>query len=409
MDPSTPESTKPKLEALRIERTPVRARRRRRWPYVVGALLIVALAGGFWLRTAQPLEVETTSVTLAYPSQSAIVLSATGYAVPQRKAAVASKATGRLEWLGVEEGSRVKAGDVIARLESEDVSAGRDRAAAALRVAEAGLRQAEAERFEATREFRRTQQLVAQNFMSKANLDQADARLRRSDAAIASARAQISANQAALREAEVARNSTLIRAPFDGVILSKQANVGDVITPFAAAADSKGAVVTMADLGTLEIEADVSESSLGKVRVGQPCEIELDAIPDRRFLGEVSRIVPTVDRAKATVLAKIRFIEKDPRILPDMSAKVSFLSRGLQASERQPLLAVDAAALTERDGRTLVFRVDRDQVNAVAVTAGRNLGNLRAITGKLSAGDKVVLNPDPKLTDGSKIRTAATK
>ena len=410
MDSSAaPDSSKPKLEALRIERTPLRTRRRRRWPYVLVALLLIALAMGFWLSANKPIEVETTSVTLAYPSQSAVLLSATGYAVPQRKAAVASKATGRLEWLGVEEGSRVKAGEVIARLESDDVSAGRDRAAATLRVAEAGLRQAEAERFEAAREFRRAQQLVARNFVSKASLDQADARLRSSEAAVASARAQISVSQAALREAEVARNSTLIRAPFDGVILNKQANVGDVITPFAAAADSKGAVVTMADLATLEIEADVSESSLGKVHVGQPCEIELDAIPNRRFLGEVARIVPTVDRAKATVLAKIRFVEKDPRILPDMSAKVSFLSRSLQASERQPLLAVDAAALTERDGRTLVFRVQGDEVRAVAVTPGRELGNLRAINAKLNAGDKVVMNPDPALKDGSKIRTGTTK
>ena len=133
--------------------------------------------------------------------------------------------------------------------------------------------------------------------------------------------------EANARNAEVAVDYTQIRAPFDGVILSKSANVGDMVTPFSSAADSKGAVVTMADMSTLEVEADVSESSLAKIRVGQPCEITLDALPGERFRGRISRMVPTVDRAKATVMTKVQFEAIDPRVLPEMSAKVSFLSQ----------------------------------------------------------------------------------
>ena len=153
----------------------------------------------------------------------------------------------------------------------------------------------------------------------------------------------------------------MIRAPFDGVILSKSANVGDLVTPFSNAADSKGAVVSMADMSTLEVEADVAESSLSKVTVGQPAEILLDALPDTRFRGRISRIVPTVDRAKATVMTKVKFDAIDPRILPEMSAKVSFLSQDVTAEQQKPLVAVAADAIVQRDGRAVVFVV-RDGV-----------------------------------------------
>ena len=157
--------------------------------------------------------------------------------------------------------------------------------------------------------------------------------------------------EANARNAQVAVDYTLIRAPFDGVIVSKAANVGDMVTPFSSAADSKGAVVSMADMSTLEVEADVSESSLAKIRVGQPCEITLDALPDARFRGRISRMVPTVDRAKATVMTKVQFDAIDPRILPDMSAKVSFLTQEVTAEQQQALLAVNPDAIAARDAR----------------------------------------------------------
>jgi multidrug efflux pump subunit AcrA (membrane-fusion protein) len=177
----------------------------------------------------------------------------------------------------------------------------------------------------------------------------------------------------------VAVDYTQIRAPFDGVIVSKAANVGDMVTPFSSATDSKGAVVSMVDMSTLEVEADVSESSLAKIRVAQPCEITLDALPDVRFRGRVSRMVPTVDRAKATVVTKVRFDAIDPRILPDMSAKVSFLAQEVTAEQQKPLLAVNPDALTTREGRHGALRRARRQARA---SAGRARSRRLAISSR---------------------------
>lgn len=380
--------------------------RRRLWPYVAALLAVLGGVVALVVGGNRPVAVETAGVVLAYPSQSLTLLNATGYVVAQRKAAVASKATGRLEWLGVREGSVVKAGEVVARLENRDVSAARDRAAANIQLARASLEQAQAELLNAEQEYRRALDLAAKRFVSQSAVDGAEARLAKARAGVNAQKAAIAVNQAALREAEVALDATFIRAPFDGVVLTKQANVGDVITPFATATDSKGAVVTMADMGTLEVEADVSESSLSKVKPGQPCEIQLDALPGSRFLGEVARLVPTVDRAKATVIAKVRFIESDPRILPEMSAKVAFLERALQSGERQPRLAVNPAALATRGGKTVLFRIGKDTAEAVPVQGGEKLGDVQAIQGEMKPGDKVVLKPSDKLEDGAKVSVA---
>jgi RND family efflux transporter MFP subunit len=199
----------------------------------------------------------------------------------------------------------------------------------------------------------------------------------------------------------------VIRAPFDGIILSKSANVGDLVTPFSSAADSKGAVVSMADMSTLEVEADVSESSLSKVSVSQPCEIMLDALPDVRFRGTVSRIVPTVDRAKATVMIKVRFDAIDSRVLPEMSAKVSFLSQPVTAEQQKPLTAVHPDALTPRNGKTVVFVVRDGKAAEVTVTPGRKIGELTSIAGEVKTGEKAVLKPSPELSAGAQVKAAA--
>jgi RND family efflux transporter MFP subunit len=342
-----------------------------------------------------------------YPSQQFVVLNSSGYVVAQRKAAIASKASGRLEWLGVAEGSRVKAGDVIARLDARDVAAQLDSAAANVKVARAGLEQAEAENRDAASSLKRTQDLIKQKFVSESALDQAKARADRAVAGVASARAALVAAEANERNARVAVDYTQIRAPFDGVILSKSANVGDMVTPFSSAADSKGAVVTMADMSTLEVEADVSESSLSKISVGQPSEITLDALPGTRFRGTVSRIVPTVDRAKATVMTKVRFEAIDPRVLPEMAAKVSFLSQPVTAEQQKPLTAVNAEALTQREGRSVVFVVRDNVAVPVPVTPGSKIGDVTAVTGELKTGEKAVLAPPPDLKPGTQVRVAA--
>jgi HlyD family secretion protein len=198
---------------------------------------------------------------------------------------------------------------------------------------------------------KRARELAQKDFVSGAAVDAAEARFNKAQAAIRTLEAQIAVAQANLRAAGVSFDQTLIRAPFTGIVLTKNANVGDILTPFSSASGTTGAVVTMADMSTLEVEADVSEASIARISVGQPAEIQLDAFAELRLAGSVSRIVPTVDRSKATLLVKVRFDEIDPRVLPDMSAKIAFLSRKLAADERQPVPALRPEAIVRADGR----------------------------------------------------------
>jgi RND family efflux transporter MFP subunit len=396
------------LTKFKINRdlAPIRSRRRRRWLWW-GALVLILAAGGAWYaRQPRVVTVQTTPVVTTYPSQQFVVLNATGYVVAQRKAAISSKATGRLEWLGVTEGSRVKAGDVIARIDARDVVAMSESAQANVGAAKAALAQAQAEETDALAQLKRNQDLLAKGFVSAASVDTAKARADRATAGVANAKATINAAEASARNSRVSVDYTIIRAPFDGVILSKSANVGDLVTPFSNATDSKGAVVSMADMSTLEVEADVSESSLSKVQVGQPAEIVLDALPNSRFRGRISRMVPTIDRAKATVMTKVKFDAIDPRILPEMSAKVSFLSQDVTPEQQQPLVAVDGAALTQRDGRSVIFVVRDGKAVAVPVTPGMKIGELTAISGAVKSGEKAVAAPPETLINDTLVKVA---
>lgn len=367
---------------------------------VIGAIGYLGYAG--WLTPG--VQVEVGAVTLAYPSQAFTLLNGTGYVVAQRRADVASKATGRLEWLGVEEGSRVKKGQVIAKLENQDVTATMEQAAANVSVAKANVEQAEAELKDASLGLNRARDLIEKHSISQEAYDAAVARNDKARAALTSVKAAVVAANAAYRGAQVAVEYTLIRAPFDGVILAKNANIGDVVAPFSTTPLSKGAVVSMADMDTLEVEADVSESNLQKVKLGQPCEIQLDALPDSRFRGVVHRVVPTVDRTKATVLVKVHFVDKDSRILPDMSAKVAFLSRELSPKQQRPVTVVPQSAVVSRDGKQWVFLVRGNMAAEVTVETGASLGDGLVVSQGLSPGDKVVLKPPAGLKDGAEIR-----
>jgi len=378
---------------------------RRKW-WIAAAVILVLIVVIFVMRNGGGTQqVENGIIASAYPSQSITALNATGRVSAQRKAAVSTKATGRLEYLGVQEGSVVKAGDILARIENLDVKATQDQAVANLRATKANLEQGLAEERDADSNLKRSEDLAQKNFISGATLDTAKARYDKAKAVVASLNGAIGVAEANVRATNVSVEQTLIRAPFDGVVLTKNANVGDIITPFSSAADSKGAVVNMADMSTLEVEADVSEISLGKITVGQPVEIQLDAFPDLRLLGKVSRIVPTVDRSKATVLVKVEFVEKDKRVLPDMSAKVSFLSRELKPEERAPVIAAQPVAIAKRDGQDVVFVIDNNVVRQTAVKVGAKIGDLVQVTG-VKPGDKVVLNPNEKLKDGGAVAIA---
>ncbi len=396
------------LTELRIDRSAARTPRRRRIPRWLIVAAVSAVAAAFVLQRwlGAPIAVDTVVVSASYPYQALTVINAAGYVVAQRKAAVASKATGRLEWLGVAEGARVSRGELIARLENRDVRAQVDQAAAAVGVARAGVLQAEAERNDARAALNRARDLVAKRFVAESALDASSARFDKAAAGLVAAQANVRAAQAAARAAQVAYDQTLIRAPFDGVVLTKNANVGDVVTPFSSALDTKGAVVTMADMSTLEVEADVSESNLQAIHVGQSCEIQLDAFPDLRLRGEVARLVPTVDRAKATVMTKLRFIDRDPRILPEMSAKVAFLSRAIDEGERAARTVVSPDAVVERAGKKLVFELADGKARAIEVGVGAPLGDAVTVSG-VAVGTRVVLRPDPRIADGAALQQIA--
>lgn len=375
--------------------------------FVITAVLLVALVGAYTLYSgwwSSGISVEVGRVQRAYLSQAFTVLNATGYVVPQTKADVASKGTGRLEWMEVREGSEVKKGEIIARLESQDVVATKQQAAANLEVAKAALGEARAEEKDARLRLKRAKRLIGKRFVSEEAYDAAVARHDKAIAGVNSAKAAILAARAAYEGSKVAVEYTLIRAPFDGVILSKHADIGDVVAPFSSTTESKGAVASMADLDTLEVEADVSESNLLKVYIGQPCEIQLDALPDHRFRCVVHRIVPTVDRSKATIMVKVRFVDKDRRILPDMSAKVAFLSRELSPAEQKPITVVPPSAVVTRDGRDTIFVVEGIRVRAVSLETTTKIGEMQVVGDDLKLGDQVALKPPEKLKDGSEIK-----
>ncbi len=366
-------------------------------------LIIFLYMGGV---IARSVSVEAVSVSRIYPAQTFSSLNASGYVVAQRKAAVASKITGRLVSLLVSEGSRVKKGQIIARLENEDAVAAREQAKANRTVAQANIEQAKAEMTEAMLAFNRNKRLIVNGSISKMEYENSEIRCNRSKAAVSSAEASLKAATAALQAATVAEEYALIKAPFDAVVLTKNADIGDIVTPLGAAANAKAAVVTIADMNSLEVEADVSESSLYLLKVGQPCQIQLDAIPDSRFRGVIRTIVPTADRAKATVMVKVGFVDTDPRILPEMSAKVAFLSRLVKPEEMKPRIVVNSGALVARGNQQIAFLVAGNQVVETPVQAGEPFGEFVEVVSGLKEGDRVVIKPLKELKNGTKIKLA---
>jgi len=389
------------LASLRIDRAsqgigPQRKFKRLR-KALLWAVIVAALACGVFLLRAwlsPGIQVQLATASLTSPAQANAVLTASGYVVARRKAAVASKGTGTLVFLGVEEGDKVKKGQIVARLEDADVVATLQRSGENLRLAEADLHDAQ-------QSLERTRVLLQRGMVAQADFDTAEARYKR-------VVATIDAAKFAVREAQVAVDNTRIVAPFDGTVLKKNADVGEIVAPLAGAASSKAAVVTIADMSSLEVEADVSEANITRVKAEQNCEISLDAYPQQRYPGYVTKIVPTADRSKATVLVKIRFKSYDQRVLPEMSAKITFLAPDavLTESAYRPVLTVPAAAVANRNGRTVVFQVKDDLAAEVPVVAGQSLGNLVEIKQGLKEGEKVVAKLDDRIKPGVKLSQA---
>jgi HlyD family secretion protein len=386
------------ISKLRIDRTVEEKKSSVMIKSVIVVLILVALvATGYFLYQGPlkpAMKVELTTATLVYPSQATSVLNASGYVVAQRKAEVASKATGRLVILNVEEGTIVKKGQVIGQLQSNDVEASLEQAKADFQLAIASLAEAKANH-------ERRKKLVDQELISASEYDIADAQYKRGLASVDSAAARV-------RQLEVELDNTYIRAPFDGTVLTKNADVGEIVAPLGSAGNSKGSVVSMADMSSMQVEADVSESNIERIFAGQPCEITLDAFPEKRYRGAVHMIVPTADRAKATVMTKVRFIDRDERVLPEMSAKVTFLSEEISESQikAKPKLTVSPSAVVERNQKKVVYVVKEDRAEERPVTTGGMVGGVVEVTQGLTSGEQVILNPAADLKSGTKVKTA---
>jgi RND family efflux transporter MFP subunit len=399
------------LSKLRIdeaERGPAlrgrRSRRRLKWLICLGLAVGLTLGILAWSgMLTPPTEVRPVTASKMYASQALTVLNASGYVVAQRKAAVSSKATGRLARLHVEEGKRVKEGEILASLENEDLRATLEQARAGMRVANALLKNAQAELTDATRQFNRQKSLKETGAVSEQAFDSAEARYRKAIASENSATFGVEQARAAVMVAQVNLEYSFIRAPFDGVILTKNADEGEVVAPFGGALNAKAAVVTMADMSSLLVEVDVSESSLQKVKPGGACEIRLDAFPEDRFEGRVHMIVPTADRSKATVLTKVKFVDLDEKVLPEMSAKVAFLSRPLKEDEKEPFLGIPVSAVRNAPGQKHIFVIRGREALLTPVKTGRQWGEVVEILSGLKEGDQVVLNPGEGLSNHSTI------
>lgn len=400
--------TEEDLSRLRIDKSSFDNRRgsaKRMFTLITVAAALIGFAYLYAHGALTPaVEVRLASVSSLYPAQTYTLLNASGYVVAQRKAAIGSKLTSRLVYLAVEEGDRVIQGQVVARLENADLVAARDRARASIEVVRTALAQAEAELKDASLSFDRAKEMLARRFVSQSSVDAAEARYKSALAAVANQRANLRLNEAALIEAEVQLDYSEIRAPFDAVVLTKNADVGDIITPLGAATNARASVVTIADMDSYQVEADVAESNITQVQVGQPCEVQLDALPDTRLRGRVHMIVPTADRSKATVLVKVAFSDRDSRILPEMSAKVAFLAHDVAPDEQQPITAVPAAAIVTPENRSLVYVMRSGQAVATPVDVGRQFADFAEITSGLAIGDRVVLEPTSDIRDGTKIR-----
>lgn len=391
------------LSTLKIDRDGKKPRSNKR-TYLIIAIVIILLAG-FFLFNDSSVKVKTMIITTSSLSGQDAILTGQGYVVAQVKAAISSKATGRLDALYVIEGDVVKAGDIIGKIESNDVQAFLSQQQAQMDVINASLTNAQAEYEEANTAYIRQQSLLSGGAGTQAELDMAQARWKRAQAQIRSAQAQLKAQESAIKAARVQVENTVIRAPFDGTVLTKNANVGEVITALGAAAGARGAVVTLADMTSLEVEADVSESSLSKISQNQPVEISVSAIADKRYPGFVSKIIPTADRGKGTVKVKIRFNELDETVLPEMAAKVNFLRNDAGKTEKEaPKILIPKSAVLNVNGKMIVFIVGPgSKAQEQVIKTGKTFGDYYEVISGLAPGATLITTGMEALSTGTSI------
>ncbi len=393
---------KGELASLKIDRAQ-RPRSPWRWPLLLFAPVILVLLALYGLRARQAFAVlEVTTVeaqVLSGPDAPAVgapLLTASGYVVARRKAVVSAKIQGRLAELRVEEGSRVVAGETLARLEDADYLASLERARAAVQHAEASL-------FESRRQLGLAEKLAQQKVLAVDERDAALSRVKLAEAALAQARADQVFFEAQL-------GNTVISAPFKGVVVKKMAEVGESVAPIPPGVNistSSGAIVALADLDTLEVEADVAEANVAKLAEAQPAEVTVEAFPGQRYKAVLRQVIPTADRTKATVMVKVTILDTDQNLKPEMSAKVTFLEKQApRGASTAPIrvVTIPSAAAARRDGRALVFEVVEGRAKARVLSLGGEQDGRVVVREGLSGGEVLVNAPPEALKDGDAVR-----
>ena len=370
------------LSALRIHRDPEPRSGTRGW-LLLGAVVVVGAGVAAYLlagRGLRPKKVEVATAAVVTEGQATTVLSATGYVEAERKADLSPKITSRITQLNVTEGTRVKTGDIIARLDSTDL--------------DAQLAEAKANWINAQAELTRQKNLFEQGLNTKSALD----------AAVATE----AATRARVRYVEALLDYTIIRAPFSGVITAKRAFVGEAVSPFGSSPSgggSGGAIATIVEFSSLYVGADVNEANLSKLAKDQPAEITLDAVPDKTYHGRLRQIVPAADRQKATVRVKVAFLDADDRVLPDLSARVAFTAEPTQGREARSRVVIPKTSLTTVDGKSGVFRLVEGRAVFTPVTAGGDVQGQVEVTQGLQGGERLIsLAGGVQLKDGEKVR-----
>lgn len=389
------EKQKPDLSALKINRDKKESLNSNKTKvyYSIGILVLFIIVILFFINPfSQVQKVKVSTVVLQKPGVNSASLNASGYIVAQRKAAIASKGTGRLVFLGVVEGDQVKKNQIIARLENDDILAQLDEAKANLKLVEADI-------ISLKNNYEREKELFEKKLSSEQSLELAEAGYKRILASAEIIKARI-------KQLEVALENTIIRSPFDGTILTKNAEVGEIVAPFGGGINSKTAVVTVADMNSLLVETDVSESNIEKIKPNQDCQIVLDAYPEKSYQGYVFKIVPTADRSKATVLVKVGFKDYDSRVLPEMSAKVTFFTEKVDPSllEQKPLLLVPEKSVIEENNSSFVYRIIDNKVRKTEIKIGDKLGSYVEVISGLNPGEKIVSEINNKIKDGDEVK-----
>ncbi len=397
------------LAALRLEREPDTHTSRRWVRWVLLGVLLLAVGGGawWWFSRERPIEVQTVTVTQRQAGTQASVLNATGYVTARRRATVSSKITGKVVEVNIEEGMAVRQGQVLARLDDETHRAAVALAEAQAEAARRNVHESEVRLNEARINFERVSKLVGVGYSTAAEVDAARAAVDSLEARIGAAKEQVRVAERQVELEKTNLDSTIIRAPFNGVAISKDAQPGEMVSPVSAGGGfTRTGIGTIVDMSSLEIEVDVNESYINRVRPNQAVTAILDAYPDWQIPARVITTVPSADRQKATVLVRIGFLELDPRILPDMGVKVTFLRDSEDgAPAARPVTLVPKGAIRTEGNQSYVFVVLNDRVDRRAISTGGTDGDRVEVVAGLSAGERVVVSPPAELSAGALVVT----